>query len=127
MKTFTSHFKQGLPPVLVGEGFSWAATIFGWLWLLFQGAWIPALIVFAVTLLLLGQAGPWSGALLIGLCMAQGCFGRDLVRWSLLLRGFTPGPVIAARDPDGAYARLVTERPDLFPDLTPHVRPAALP
>jgi len=117
MKTFTSHLKPGVPPLLVHEGFSWAAAAFGWLWLLFQGAWIPAIIVFAASLLLLGHPGAWSGALLIGLFVAQGCFGRDLVRWSIGLRGFTPGPIIAARNHDAAYARLLTERPDLFPSL----------
>jgi hypothetical protein len=63
------------------------------------------------------SASPWSGALLIGLFVAQGCFGRDLVRWSIALRGFASGPIIAARDHDAAYARLITERPDLFPSL----------
>jgi hypothetical protein len=119
MKIFTTHLKPGASPLLVREGFSWAAAVFGWLWLLLQGAWIPAVILFAATLLLLGHPGPWSGALLIGLCVAQGCFGRDLVRWSISLRGFTQGPIIAARDLDSAYARLITERPDLFPSLAP--------
>jgi hypothetical protein len=117
VRVFTSHLKPGEAPVLVREGFSWGAAVFGWLWLLWQRAWIPAALVFALMLLVTRSGDRWAGALLIGLVLLQGCFGRDLVRWSLRLRGYTDGPVVAARNVDGALARLVAERADLVGDL----------
>jgi hypothetical protein len=117
VRIFTSHLKAGAAPVLVREGFSWGAALFGWVWLLWQRAWIPAALAFAVLLLVSRGDGGWGGDLLVGLVLLQGCFGRDLVRWSLGLRGYVEGPVVAARDADGALTRLVAERGDLVGDL----------
>ncbi len=122
MKVFTSHLKDGRPPVLVREGFSWWAALFGCLWLLWQGAWVPAALVFALDLavnwLPPGVEGPAS----VGLLLLQGCFGWDLVRWGLGLRGFAAGPVVAAVDLDAAFARLVCEAPERFPDMAGALR-----
>jgi hypothetical protein len=117
VKVFTSHLKPGAPPVLVAEGFSLWAALFGWLWLLFRGAWLPAILLFAVPIVL-SQLVDWthSPALVLGLLALQGFFGRDLVRWHLARTGYEPGPVVAAADHEAALARLVTERADLFPD-----------
>ena len=112
MKIFTAHIREaGDPPVLVREGFSWGALIFGGFWLLAQRAWIPGILALcgAVALRFL----PYAGVLEFGLAWALGVFGRDLVRWSLALRGFTEAHVIAAGDSDTALARLLARRPDL--------------
>jgi hypothetical protein len=119
MIVFTSHVKPRQMPILVREGFSWGAALFGWIWLLFQGAWVPALLVLAgaVAALKLGSVTQ-SAAPLIGLFLVQGVFGRDLVRWWLGLRGYTQAGPVAAATQDAALLRLLTERPDLQAGLT---------
>lgn len=118
MKTFTTHLRPGAVPVLVCEGFSIWAALFGWLWLLWQRAWIPAALVFAADLLMVRVgASSTGGAICLGLVVLQGLLGRDMVRWSLARRGFTPGPIVAARDHDTALARLLRECADLLNNL----------
>jgi hypothetical protein len=122
---FTSHLKPGHPPALVREGFSLGAALFGWLWLLVQRAWIPALLALAASLI----AGRLTAALAspapaIGLFLLQGLFGRDLVRWGLARRGYVEGPPVVAGTRDGALVRLLTERPDLLSGMA-RARPGA--
>lgn len=116
MKLYSSHLRPGAPPRLVAEGFSPGAMIFGVLWLLVQGAWIPGLILLAAGLCA-GRLATvlHSPAPLLGLLVAQGLFGRDLIRWSLALRGYRPGPPVAGRTHDAAFFRLIEARPDLRP------------
>lgn len=107
MRIYTSHAKPGAPPVLLAEGFSWGAAVFGWVWLLLRRAWVPAILVFAAWALAwrLGRA-LGNGAPMLGLFLLQGFCGRDLLRWGLERRGFMPGPVVAAADEDAAFGRL---------------------
>ena len=118
MMIFTSHLKPGHQPVMVREGFSWAAAIFGWLWLLYHRAWVPAALVFAASLLL-ARLGQIVSPLALGLALflLQGLFGRDLWRWSLALGGYQSGPPVLASNQDAALARLLTERADLLRGL----------
>lgn len=108
MKVFTSHLRPGQPPILVREGWSWLGAIFGWLYLLFHRAWIPAALNLLLALLAM-RAGRWlhSGMPALALFIVQGLFARDLWRWSLAQRGLAPGPVVAASDEDAALARLL--------------------
>ena len=118
MRIFTSHLRPGAVPVLIREGFSIGAALFGFLWLLWQRAWIPAALVFAAELLAISAgASSAGGAICLGVVVLQGLLGRDLVRWSLGRRGFAEGPIVAARDHDSALARLLTERADLLNNL----------
>jgi hypothetical protein len=114
MIIFTSHVKPGALPVLVREGFSWGAAIFGWIWLLAQGAWVPGLLVLAGGLAA-ASAAHMTGSLapLVAVNLIQGVFGRDLVRWSLGLQGYAAGLPVAAETHDGALLRLLSERPAL--------------
>jgi hypothetical protein len=118
MIIYTSHVKPQRLPVLVREGFSWGAAVFGWLWLLAQGAWVPALLVLAgaVVAMRLG-ALTQSLAPIVALVLIQGVFGRDLVRWWLGLRGFAPAAPVAALTHDAALLRLLAERPELAAGL----------
>lgn len=120
MKFWTAHLRAGAEPVLVREGFSWGALIFGWIWMLLHRAWIPALLLFAAGVIVAALTTDGIRLVLIGVIAAiQGLFGNDLWRWSLERRGYTLAHVVAARDPDGALARLLQRRPDLAEALAP--------
>jgi hypothetical protein len=101
------------PPVLVREGFSWGAFLFGPIWLLARRLWIPALLWFvaAAAALLLASAG---GVLAMpALQFLLGCHARDLRRRALARRGYAQAHVVAERDEERALARLVAARPEL--------------
>src|SRR3712207_2763918 len=71
------------PPVLVREGFSWGAFLFGPFWLLANRLWLAALLwlVAAVAALLLASVGgAWA---LPALQFLLGCHARDLKRRAL--------------------------------------------
>ena len=60
MKIYTAHTREsGEAPVLVREGFSLGALVFGGLWLLTQRAWIPGVLAIcaAIGLRFLPYAG----------------------------------------------------------------------
>ena len=120
MKIYSSHLKQGAVPVMVAEGFSWGAALLGGLWLLWQRAWVPAVLLLLLDLLADRVLGTkwYAGAMLLGLAILQGMFGRDILRWWLSVLGYTHGPTVAATGgPDAALARLLTERPELMRGL----------
>ncbi len=114
MRTYTAHLKADRAPVLVREGWSWGAAVFGPFWLLAQRAWIPGLVFLALTILV-GRLAPDGLQAILSLAFAvlAGLLGRDLVRWTLERRGYVLAHVLAARDEEGALARLLTARPDL--------------
>jgi hypothetical protein len=116
VKIWTAHTRPETPPVLVREGFSWGALLFGPFWLFAHRAWVAGVLSLcaAIVLVLLdGRIGP---ILVLGLAWLLGLTGRDLWRWSLDRRGFTAAHVIAASNADGAFARLLARRPDLTAD-----------
>jgi hypothetical protein len=51
--------------------------------------------------------------LLLGYAALLGWNGRDLCRWSLARQGYEESHVLAGRDSDAAYARLITREPAL--------------
>jgi uncharacterized protein DUF2628 len=114
VKLWTAHEKPHASPVLVREGFSFGALLFGPLWLAAEGAWLPAAaaMVLAVLILLLTPS-PASGILFLGLALLQGFSGRDLVRWSVARRGYLESNVVVGRNADEALTRLLEARPDL--------------
>ncbi len=114
MKVFTAMTRPGSAPELVPEGFSWGALVFGPIWLAAHGAWVFAAIglVLDVTVDVWGPG--WSWAVLPVL---YGLFGQDLRRGALELRGFTLAHVVAGRDFDTAFGRLLAAQPDLVQEL----------
>ncbi len=115
MKTYTVHLHRRKPPVLVPERFSWGALIFGPLWLLLKGVWIPAVLSGAVLFLACTVPPPPLRPLAaIGVMVLLGLLGNDLRRWDLGFRRFRIGCVVAARNRDEALFRLWTYRPDLM-------------
>jgi Protein of unknown function (DUF2628) len=100
-------------PVLVPEGFSWGAFLFGPIWLLLRRLWLTALLwlVVAVAAVLLARLG--GLAVLLALQFLLGCHARDLQRRALDRRGYDQAHLVAERDEDRAMARLLAARPEL--------------
>ena len=116
MRIYTAHTSDDAAPVLVREGFSWGAFLFGPFWLFAQRAWIAGLLVLCADIAVLLTPAPVRGVLTLAVAWVAGLFGRDLVRWSLGRRGYDFVHVIAADDDDAAMARLLARRPDLITD-----------
>jgi hypothetical protein len=114
VKVWTGHIRPGTAPVLVREGYSWGALLFGPLWLAAYRAWIPAALALASGVLILAlTSGVTTDALMATLAEWLGFSGHDLRRWSMRHRGFTLFQVIAARDETDALAKLLERRPDV--------------
>jgi hypothetical protein len=114
VKFWTAHIRGGAAPVLVREGFSWGALIFGPQWLAAHRAWIAAVLTLIVWVLIivLTRDGV-SAALLTTVIVLLGLSGHDLRRWSLEHRGYLLAQVVVARNELEALGRLLERRPDL--------------
>lgn len=113
MRFWTVHVRDGAAPELVAERFSLLAMLFGPLWLIVHRAWIPAVLVLCLQLLC-GTLAPEPVAPVLGLGIAWlvGLSGQDMRRWALARRRYHLVHVVAARDEEGALARLFTGYPD---------------
>lgn len=114
MTSWTVHVKDGAPVLLVPERFSLGALLLGPLWLLFAGAWIPAILLgcaWVAAVLLVPEAMLVPVAL--GLAGFAGLNGRDLRRWSLARRGWRAPHVVVARNEEEALERLLRFHPTL--------------
>jgi hypothetical protein len=117
---WTAHIRAGAAPVLVREGFSWGALIFGPLWFAAHRAWIAGALSLAAFILIVVLANDGiATALLATLVVLLGLSGHDLVRWSLDLRGYLLAQVVVARDELEALERLLERRPDLKGSFLP--------
>jgi hypothetical protein len=114
VKVWTAHVKKARSPVLVEEGWSWGAALFGPLWLLAHRAWIAgaAYLVLVVGLAAALPAG-LQGVAALGLGVLSGLLGRDVLRWTLARRGYVLDHVVAAQDEEAALSRLLDTRGDL--------------
>ena len=114
MNFWTAHVRAGAAPVLVREGFSWGALIFGPFWLAAHRAWIAAALTLAAAVLIvfLTRDGV-SATLLTTLIVLLGLSGQDLRRWSLDHRGYLLAQIIVARTELEALGQLLERRPDL--------------
>jgi len=114
MTSYTVHTRHDRPPVLLAEGWSWGAALLGPLWFLVHRAWISAVLFIAlivvVRLVMPRGVGDVIG---LGLIVAAGLMGRDVLRWSLEQRGYALEHVLVARDHEGALGRLLHAREDL--------------
>jgi hypothetical protein len=111
---FSAHLKPDAEPVLVPEGFSLAALVFGPLWLAAHRAWVPAALAMAADVLIGALVhDPARIVLGAGLAVLLGLTGQDLRRWTLEQRGYLLTNVFAVRDAEEALLRLLTVRPDL--------------
>ena len=120
MRVWTAHLRAGSPPLLVRDGFSLGAFLFGPLWLALHRAWIPAVLALVATVLILRlSAPPATGILLLGLMTLLGLLGRDMQRWSLERRGYILLHAVVARSADAALARLLDARSELAGRFAP--------
>ena len=120
MKLYTALLKADAEPVLVREGFSWGALVFGPFWLAMHRAWIAAALSLAAYVLIMALSrGPVGAILAAGLAVILGFIGHDLRRWALENRGFLLVHVVAARSQDDALFRLLTHRPELTARFRP--------
>ena len=114
MRFFTAHIRTGAAPVLVREGFSWGALLFGPIWFAAHRAWIAAVLTLvAFVLIILLTHGGLATALLVALAILLGLSGQDIRRWSLDHRGYLLSQVLVARTELEALGRLLERRPDL--------------
>lgn len=114
MRIWTAHLKANAAPILVREGFSLGALVFGPLWLAAHRAWVPAIFVLAAWIAIgTLTTGDLRDALSLGLLLLQGVSGHDLRRWSLERRGFTLAQVVSGHRADNALETLLHRRPDL--------------
>ncbi len=115
MRTYTAHLHPARPPVLVREGWSWGALLFGPLWLARHASWIvAALSLAALFLACLLPPPPLRPVLAFGVFLFGGALGNDLRRWELGLRQFRLAHVVAGRSLDEAWLRLLSHRADLL-------------
>jgi hypothetical protein len=114
VRLYSAHVKANAEPVLVREGFSWGALIFGPLWLALHRAWSAAAIDLAAFMLIgFLLSTPLCVILAIALAVLLGLIGHDLRCWSMEHRGYLVIHVVAARGAEEALQRLLTYRPDL--------------
>jgi hypothetical protein len=115
MRIYAVYLKDHRAPVLVRDGFSFWALVFGPFWLLVHAAWIPAVLLVALEVLLrVILPPPVAGIAVLGLAVLVGLHAQDLRGWSLARRGWRLGAVVSGRGSDDAYARLLAEERDLW-------------
>ncbi|HZH46782.1 MAG TPA: DUF2628 domain-containing protein [Roseococcus sp.] len=111
MRAWTVHLApDARRPVLLREGFSLWAFVFGAFWLLAHRCWIAGLAALALALVLGWLFAPWGP---IALNLLLGFHGRDIRRWTLERRGWRLAHVVLAEDEDAALVRLLGREPGL--------------
>lgn len=124
MKTFSVHVRDSaLSPkiVLVGEGFSWPAALFGMLWALALGLWeVAALLLLAnlgLLALLAGSPQPVSQVAMLGMSLITGLAFGELQRWNLARRGAVETATVRGPTRLAAEARYLGANPFLLARL----------
>lgn len=116
MRVYTLHQPPGADvlkddPVVIKEGFNWAAAVFTTLWALWGGMWLAALLIFAsgvaleLVLALVGADNSVQIAAAVGFSAIVGFCANDWRRAKLHRRGYRLQGVVAAPDPDSARRR----------------------
>jgi len=105
-------------PALVRDSFRWPAFVAPFLWFLWCGLWIEALLVFAVMALFvaIGQTGGFAAlviCLAFFLSLALGFEASALQMAALRRRGWVERDVVDARDRGEAEIRYLSDAADL--------------
>ena len=119
MRVYTVHIPPGggaENAVLVKEGFSWPALLFGPIWALYRRLWLGTAVWIAVLSLLAAAQRFWPGAgsimglAWIAFAVLFAAEGNELSRRALARRGFSEAGVVGGQGRDAAQRR--------FADLT---------
>ena len=122
MRVYTYHERPGSSalldePILIREGFSWAAAFFSVFWTLWHRLWLAAAYLL-VAVLALEAALALSGAdplvrvaTTAGLAAIIGYCANDWRRAKLRRQGFGLAGVVTARSMDAARRRWFDRRP----------------
>ena len=115
MRVFTVHARTGNKAAtrLVREGFSFAAFLFGPLWLLWHALWLALLGYVLLAAAVAFIPDPWEDWAVLTLQVLLGLHAHDLRRWTLRRRGYATQGVVAGRDEEEALLRLISTRPAL--------------
>lgn len=114
----STHAVPVAPPVLLAEGFSLFAFVFGPFWFLWHRLWKEATLLLVLSIaaaLLLPMAV--DGIALLTLNLLAGFEARDRLRARLARRGMPLQGVVVAPNLDFAWFRLAEARPDLVRGL----------
>lgn len=128
MRLYTVHVRRhGLDPdrdvVLVKEGFSWLAALFGPLWALWHGLWLVAAglvgleVVLAAVTSGLALTSPAEMVVAVAVAIGVGFVANDLRRWTLRRRGFDLVSVASGGDGESAVRRFLDGRSGSATDL----------
>ncbi len=106
--------------VLVKDGYSLAATIFGPLWALVLGLWETAIIIFVFYTLmgfLISELIDGTNAAMaaqVGVAILIGIVANELRRWNLDRRGFEERDTVLGSDAADAERRFFEANPDVL-------------
>jgi hypothetical protein len=128
MKLFTLHLppaaagsvpvtRAAAAPLLLREGFSLGAALFGPLWCLADRLWLEAALLAALWAALSLAPEAVAAPASLALAALTGLEARDRLRARLARQGWRLAGVIAAPDIDAAWFRLATLRPELVRGL----------
>ena len=132
MRIYSVHIRRGgldleRDVVLVKEGFSWPAAIFGTTWALWYGLWGTAAAMFLLEGGLFAAARGfgigWGSAvfLMVGTVTVIGFVANDLYRASLERRGFVLRDTVAAPNRETAEHRFFDRTPALATEMADSV------
>ena len=114
MRSYTVHYPPGrCGMVVLPEGFSWWALLFGPFWFLFHGLWASAILLVLVHMAFAGAgqhfgiAEPVSGAVSLAVSVLVGFNARDWWRLMLSRQGYSFEPVVLARSLEQAELTLM--------------------
>jgi hypothetical protein len=116
MRFYTVHVRPGRPGgdadlVLVREGFSWPAFLFGPLWALWHFLWLPLLAWLAAGLAVGFVAdlfgAPADALIMLAFAVLVGLHANDTRRWVLGRHGYRFEAVVAAPDIEAATQRFL--------------------
>lgn len=122
MTVFTVHIKDSFDNpdlILVKDGFSWPAAVFGFMWALAIGAPLLALALFCVQIAVSALLPLWIenaealGMAQLGSAVLIGLIANEARRWFLTFRGLHEVGVVTAPDKDQGERRFFDAHPDV--------------